>query len=515
MFRINLFFYLIISFVLVSCGGAKHEEVRIDVSSNKYEERLKQMRQLDNDSLYILADQYTLLLENENQNDSTKAFFYSQLGVIYYQHSLFKPAEAYFGKAQDLYSKIGDSTNRTNMLMNRAAMLDIEGQYEKAVAMYLDVIEFYKRTNDSLQLGSSFSNLGVAYEEMEQAGKSLEYHKKALKIRILIHDTLNIAYSYNNIGVVFTELLSQPDSALLYYSRADEIFKSTNSLYQSATVSANIGHIYLDKNDFSRAKINFDFALSIFDSLNIDQGKANMKRSFGQYYFAKGNDKQAITTLKKSLEINEQLGNKKEILEINKILSKIYIANGNYASATRTMQEITKLNDSLLNIEKQKAIADMETKYQVKEKNKTIEVLRLEEQLHQKQISVRNYLIALLILVFVLIVSVLYFIQNKNKLNQKQLRLELHNYLLRIDELQVEINEKGDRLKFSEEKLKDYELSEREIEVLKLIAKGYKNSEIAEKMFVSQNTIKTHIKNIYVKLDVKNRVEALKRVDVI
>jgi len=512
LFLISLLFIIFFSF---SCGEVGHKEVHIDISSNKYEEHLKQMRQLDNDSLYILADQYTLLLENENQNDSTKAFFYSQLGVIYYQHSLFKPAETNFGKAQDLYSKIGDSTSRTNMLMNRAAMLDIEGQYEKAVAMYLDVIEFYKRTNDSLQLGSSFSNLGVAYEEMEQAGKSLEYHKKALKIRILIHDTLNIAYSYNNIGVVFTELLSQPDSALLYYSRADKIFKNTNSLYQSATVSANIGHIYLDKNDFGKAKINFDFALSIFDSLNIDQGKANMKRSFGQYYFAKGNDKQAIVSLKKSLEINEQLGNKKEILEINKILSKIYIANGNYASATSTMQEITKLNDSLLNIEKQKAIADMETKYQVKEKNKTIGVLRLEEQLHQKQIAVRNYLIALLILVFVLIVSVLYFIQNKNKLNQKQLRLELHNYLLRIDELQVEINEKGDRSKFSEEKLKDFDLSEREIEVLKLIAKGYKNSEIAEKMFVSQNTIKTHIKNIYVKLDVKNRVEALKRVDVI
>jgi len=50
--------------------------------------------------------------------------------------------------------------------------------------------------------------------------------------------------------------------------------------------------------------------------------------------------------------------------------------------------------------------------------------------------------------------------------------------------------------------------------VLKFIAKGYKNSEIAEKLFVSQNTIKTHIKNIYTKLNVRNRVEAIKMVDV-
>jgi len=515
MIRINLFFYLIISLFVISCGDTKQEEVHSDIAQNKYEERLKLMRQLDNDSLNILADKYTSLLESENPSDSAKAFFYSQLGVIYYQHSLFKPAETYFGKAQESYSIIGDSTSKTNMLMNRAAMFDIEGEYEKAVSMYLEVIEFYKRTNDSLQLGSGYSNLGVAYEEMEHAGKSLEYHKKALKIRILIHDTLNIAYSYNNIGVVYTELLSEPDSALYYYSKADEIFKSTHALYQSATVSANIGHIYLDKNNFEKAKSNFDFAFVVFDSLNIDQGRANMKRSFGQYYFAKGNDKQAIASLKKSLEINEELGNKKEILEINKIISKIYIANGDYARATKSMQEINHLNDSLLNIEKQKAIADMETKYQVKEKNKTIEVLRLEEQLHQKKITLQNYLIALLIVVFILIVSVFYFIQNKNKLNQKQLRLELQNYLLRIGELQTEIDEKGDCGKFSDKRLKDFDLSEREAEVLKFIAHGYKNSEIAEKLFVSQNTIKTHIKNIYLKLDVKNRVEALKRVDIV
>ena len=114
-----------------------------------------------------------------------------------------------------------------------------------------------------------------------------------------------------------------------------------------------------------------------------------------------------------------------------------------------------------------------------------------------------------------LIVVIFYFNTLKNKLNQKQLRLELQNYLLRIDEMQMKIEEKGDCSKFSEEKLRDFELSERETEVLKFIAQGYKNSEIAEKLFVSQNTIKTHIKNIYVKLDVKNRVEALKRVDVV
>lgn len=65
------------------------------------------------------------------------------------------------------------------------------------------------------------------------------------------------------------------------------------------------------------------------------------------------------------------------------------------------------------------------------------------------------------------------------------------------------------------EKLKQFKLSDREVEVLELIAQGYRNSEIAEKLCVSHNTIKTHITNIYGKLCVRNRVEALKKVDII
>jgi ATP/maltotriose-dependent transcriptional regulator MalT len=65
-----------------------------------------------------------------------------------------------------------------------------------------------------------------------------------------------------------------------------------------------------------------------------------------------------------------------------------------------------------------------------------------------------------------------------------------------------------------EEKLKQFGLSGRESEVLKLISQGYRNSEIAEKLCVSHNTVKTHIRNIYIKLRVRNRVEALNKVDI-
>jgi len=52
-------------------------------------------------------------------------------------------------------------------------------------------------------------------------------------------------------------------------------------------------------------------------------------------------------------------------------------------------------------------------------------------------------------------------------------------------------------------------LTERELEVLKLIAKGYSNEEIAKELFVSMATVKTHITHILMKLDLRDRVQAV------
>ncbi len=58
-------------------------------------------------------------------------------------------------------------------------------------------------------------------------------------------------------------------------------------------------------------------------------------------------------------------------------------------------------------------------------------------------------------------------------------------------------------------KIDELQISKRELEVLNLLASGKSNDEIAQTLFVSRNTIKTHIANLYQKLDVKRRTQAV------
>ena len=58
----------------------------------------------------------------------------------------------------------------------------------------------------------------------------------------------------------------------------------------------------------------------------------------------------------------------------------------------------------------------------------------------------------------------------------------------------------------------DYlQISERELEVLTLLSQGLSNEEIAGRLYVSVNTVKTHLSNLYQKLDVKRRTQAVNK----
>ncbi|QOI98721.1 MAG: winged helix-turn-helix transcriptional regulator [Flammeovirgaceae bacterium] len=63
----------------------------------------------------------------------------------------------------------------------------------------------------------------------------------------------------------------------------------------------------------------------------------------------------------------------------------------------------------------------------------------------------------------------------------------------------------------NEEVLARTGISRREYEVLELVAQGLSNQQIADKLFISLNTVKTHMANLFLKLDAKRRTQAIQQ----
>jgi NarL family two-component system response regulator LiaR len=61
----------------------------------------------------------------------------------------------------------------------------------------------------------------------------------------------------------------------------------------------------------------------------------------------------------------------------------------------------------------------------------------------------------------------------------------------------------------NEERLRELAITRRELEILGLIARGMSNREIAESLFVSENTVKTHSSRLFEKLNAKRRTQAV------
>ena len=82
------------------------------------------------------------------------------------------------------------------------------------------------------------------------------------------------------------------------------------------------------------------------------------------------------------------------------------------------------------------------------------------------------------------------------------MRKEIVNYSKQLDNQNISETQ--------DENYSIVELSTRERQVFNLIILGKSNKEIAIEISVSVNTVKFHVKNIYEKLNIKNRKEALK-----
>lgn len=138
---------------------------------------------------------------------------------------------------------------------------------------------------------------------------------------------------------------------------------------------------------------------------------------------------------------------------------------------------------------------------------------KLDEQKHQKETEKGHTIqIGLSGIAFILLLVsvILFFLYWENRERRKLAEKEIQLIHKQIALMTMEKNEKGE----NKINLAAYQLTERQIDIINLIRQGKTNKEIGESLFISENTVKYHLKVIYDILDIEHRSELKKILNV-
>jgi len=419
-------------------------------------------------------------------------------------------------KSLNYYRKTSDSVGTMKCLNNLGVVLRKLNQEKEAMKYYLEALEIAQSIKDERSIAISLNGIGNVFINIEQYDKAMPYFREALALERKNENQRGINYDLSNIGEVFM-LTQEYDSALYYYSEALVIGLKRNYKADFAVDYYNLGMLFQKSGDYTSSNEYFTKALPKLTEYDVLRYLSNAYIYMGINYQHLKVPEKSLKYIQDGLQIAEEIGSSENMIRAYQALSDHYKESREFKLSLQSYQSAITLRDSIYGEETKRNIASLESIYENEIKDKEIQKYQVEARLQKSQ----NILYLLLITILLISAAVSIFIsrlrRHNNKLIIEQMRNDIQEYVQRIDEYESKTspeNQEDERSIFYRN-VEEYGLSEREIDVLLLISKGLKNDEIAEKLFLSVSTVKTHTRNIFIKLDVRNRIEAARKAQVI
>ena len=461
---------------------------------------------------YLLATEepQIKLLENKKalqEASSNVGFCYSDLGI----HD---KALNYYTSSFDLAVELKDSSEVAIGYYNMSNAYLKQGNIEEGISLLEKAYAIDKQRKDTAALGFDLNALGYAALEMNDSDNAIKYFKESIS---LLHKSSG---NYNSLGTRFNNLskafLLQEtwDSALYYNQQSIYIHEKFND------------QINLAERWMSRARI--------LNQMNLP----NQAISWGNKAKEKVDQLERSDLLLKAnqvmIETNEQLGKLGTALSLTETnlrlaeqiqsIKQLHISYRKYAGlldklgrsqdAYKALATSSILADSIKSIEAQRAASELAVKYEVDKIESENEILRLQNDVTNAELEYQQttnlWLTILIIIAIAAGLTITYVLISRSRIKEQLMQSEINELRLQIKQL---IDYKPEESSISIDQLNKVlkePLSDREFEVLQMAMTDKNNSEIAENIFVSTNTVKYHLKNIYQKLGVSNRKEALK-----
>ncbi|WP_336732985.1 helix-turn-helix transcriptional regulator [Chryseobacterium sp. VD8] len=269
--------------------------------------------------------------------------------------------------------------------------------------------------------------------------------------------------------------------------------KKDNYAYLPPTTKAWVimqeGYIYMLHKNYSEAEKMYDGAIAILEK----EEPSNLPNVYGKkiemYHIMKLYDKRD-ELFEKALANTKKYHKIKYEIYLYEVLAKACKKSGDYDRAMQAQKKFDSLGeyyDSNNNLGK---IGIVENKLEIEKRI-------LNEKEHKKY----GRILYVVIFSLAALLLLLYMLYKANKAKRKAAENENKKIYSEIEKYTKQLDEKGN----STLDISQYNLTERQIEIIELVKKGKSNKEIAAQLYISENTVKYHLKIIYTQLNINHR----------
>jgi DNA-binding CsgD family transcriptional regulator len=457
-----------------------------------------------------------LALQVPDSLSSAVALLYVNIAFVHYSAQEYNKAIPVFQEAAKYFIKAGKLKEEGIQYNNIGIMYRKLGDYSESINYQLKSLEKFDEVGFLSGEINVYINIGNIYLFQKHPELSLTYYDKAYKLSLTQTDSVLIADAVNSLANGYDHS-GKKDTALHYYLIAIKEYGKYHKWVKKAKSEHNVALIYILKHDYRNAEKMLMNSMEVFKQMPsvMDIEKATVQMSLARVYGNTNRQVLAIKNFNQALVVFRKRGAKTEEEQVLRFLSKLLAEQGKFKDAYSFQSDYIRVKDTIQNQKIASEVLELTEKYEAEKKQK--EILELQNK-NEKAKREEWFVISLSIAVisFLIIVFILYY-QYRRKETEK-MKSHLKQSARELDLLRHKIASGTTQYllpceySISRDDVNTYlkeALSERELDVFMLLLKGITNRDIAEKLFVSVNTVKFHLQNIYVKLDVDNRTDAI------
>lgn len=371
-------------------------------------------------------------------NEKNESIGLNYIGIVYDYRKNIATASNYYNQALEIRRKLGDKRLIGNSLSNLGALYYHSGDYEKASDYYFKAIEIREEIQDSSGLSQSYNNLGILLRNQEEYEQALDYYLKSADLKKEIGREYSAMYTMLNIGSLYI-FMKEYENAISISEEALVIANKYQDKNSAAALRLNIGSANTSLNNFREAE------KQLLEGIKMLEEIGEVSTAFEGYtmlvtnYLNEGNIGEAITIIERLKEKLIVINEPSRLQEFYSIASRVYLANDDYKRSLEMKLSESVIKDSLYDVSSKQALLELETRYELSEKEKELAILNTENNLKQIEISRSNIIRNFSLFVAVLLIGVL-FLGARNARARERLNSQLKASLKEKELLMKEIH---------------------------------------------------------------------------